>query len=254
MNLSIEQLNLADASVYETEGGRYDCFGHDATFQGAYPLNRMRILLTHHFPLEQGPVGQYVADLAQALQANEHEVRVIAIGGRQVREGLTVRTLACSTANSRSALPFDVPWFGVEPEGDLTFERLTAEQFNTYRDVLRHELDAEVASFDPQIIHAQYVWLWGQLALETGVPYVLTAWSPEFVSRARDDRYRPLADQAAENAGRIFVPDEHVRREVLDSFDDVALRTVLLANKVDSGLVAALVNHYLAVLDERFGT
>ena len=222
-------------------------------FQGAYPLTRMRILLTHHFPLEQGPVGQYVADIAQALQANGHQVSVIAVGGRAIAEGLTVRNVGCSAANSRSDLPFEVPWFGIEPEGDLTFEQLTAEQFNTYRDVLRHELDAEVASFDPQIIHAQHIWLWGQLALETGVPYVLTAWGPEFVSRARDDRYRPLADQAAENAGRIFVADEHVRGELLDGFDDVAVRTVLLDNKVDADLVAALVNHYQAVLDERFG-
>lgn len=214
----------------------------------------MRILLTHHFPLEQGVVGQYVADLAQALQADEHDVRVLVIGGPEKRDGFALRSVACSRSGSNFALPFDVPWFGIEPEGPLTFEQLSTEQFTTYRDVLRHELDVEVDSFDPQIIHAQHVWLWGQLALETGVPYVLNAWGPEFVSRARDNRYRAIADQAAENAGRIFVPDEHVRREVLDAFEEVALRTVLMPAKVDRGLVAALIHHYQGVLDERFGT
>jgi hypothetical protein len=189
-----------------------------------------------------------------ALQADEHEVRVICIGGPEHAEGVPLRSVACQHGGSKFALPFDVPWFGIEPDGELTFEQLSSEQFALYRDVLRHELDVEVDAFDPQIIHCQHVWLWGQLALETGVPYVLSAWGPEFVSRARDDRYRPIADQAAENAGRIFVPDEHVRREVLEAFDDVALRTVLMPDKVDSSLVAALIHEYQGVLDERFGT
>lgn len=214
----------------------------------------MRILLTHHFPLGHGTVGQYVADLAQALQSAQHDVHIVAVGHSRQRDGLTLRAVACLQEGSRFALPFDVPWFGVEPEGTLTFETLSSPQVSDYRDVLRHELDAEVETFDPQIIHSQHVWLWGQLALESGVPYVINAWGPELVSRARDDRYRTLADQAAENAGRIFVPDEHVRREVIDTFEEVALRTVLLDTTVDAGLVAALVNHYQAVLDERFGT
>ncbi len=214
----------------------------------------MRILLTHHFPIEQGKVGKYVTDLAQALQALKHDVHVIAVGGEPQRHGVALRVIGCSRPGSGCALPFDVPWFGIEPEGDVTFERLSADEFNAYRDVLRHELDVEVDSFDPQIIHAQYVWMWGQLTLETGVPYVLNAWGPEFVSRARDDRYRPLADQAAENAGRIFVPDEHVRRELLDCFEGVAHRAVLLSDRVDASMVAALIHHYQAVLDERFGT
>lgn len=214
----------------------------------------MRILLAHHFPLGVGTVGRYVAELAQALQAAEHEVRVVCIGGPPACEGLALRSIGTSHDGSKFALPFGVPWFGVEPEGELTFESLSADQLSTYRDVLRHELDVEVDSFDPQIIHAQHVWMWGQLALESGVPYVVSAWGPEFVSRARDDRYRLFADQAAENAGRIFVPDEHIRREVLEAFDDVALRTMLMADRVDAELASALADQYERVLDERFGT
>jgi hypothetical protein len=214
----------------------------------------MRILLTHHFPLGVGKVGCYVAGLAQALQAAEHDVRVICVGGPPMWEGLELRSIAVGQGGSKFALPFGVPWFGVEPNGELTFESLSRDQLNAYRDVLRHELDVEVDTFDPQIIHAQHVWIWGQLALESGVPYVVNAWGAEFVSRARDDSYRMYVDQAAENAGRIFVPDEHVRREVLETFDDVALRTLLLADTVDVTLASALADQYERVLDERFGT
>jgi hypothetical protein len=213
----------------------------------------MRILLTHHFPVALGNVGRYVADLAQALQAGGHEVRMIAVGDGTPLTTVALRIVSCLQQDSQSYLPFDVPWFGIEPEGPRTFEQLTSDELATYRNVLRRDLDAEVEAFDPQIIHAQHVWLWGQLALESGVPYVLSAWGPELVARARDDRYRPFADQAAENAGRIFVPDEHVRREVLNSFDDVAERTVLLPDSVDADVITALAAHYQTVLDDRFG-
>jgi hypothetical protein len=194
-----------------------------------------------------------VVALARALQADEHEVRIIAVGKSPSLPDLQVRSIACRGENG-SGIPFDVPWFGIEPEGELTFERLSADEFTVYRDRLRRDLDAEVEAFDPQIIHAQHVWLWAQLALETGVPYVVNAWGPEFVSRARDERYRPLADQAAENASRLFVPDEHVRREVLNTFEDLAQRTILLPTIADGALVGSLMQHYLTVLEDRFGS
>lgn len=212
----------------------------------------MRILLTSHFPLSQPlGAGRYVAELAAAMQTAGHDVRVVAIGTRHASDGVPLKSIACLDS---AALPFDVPWFGVEPEGPNTFESLTSDELSRYRDVLRSVLDEEVEKFNPQVIHAQHIWLWGQLALESGVPYVLTAWGPELVSRARDDRYRPLADQAAENASRIFVPDEHIRKEVLDAFEDVTQRAVLMPALVDNTLVSTLIEHYMEVLDDRFGT
>jgi hypothetical protein len=214
----------------------------------------VRILLTHHFPLDRSRIGKWVADLAVTLRAAEHDVRIVCVGECKSSDGLPLRTIGCNRADSKFALPFDLPWFGIEPEGPTTFESLASEAITEYRDVLRHELDVEVDEFNPQIIHCQHVWLWGQLALETGVPYVLSAWGPELVCRARDERYRALADQAAENASRIFVADEHIRREVLDTFEDVAARTLLLPDAVDPGTLAVLLDAYERVLDERFGT
>lgn len=210
----------------------------------------MRILLTSHLPIAQAGVGRYVGELAAAMQAAGHEVRTVAVGKHHESNGVQTRTITCLDS---AELPFDVPWFGIEPEGPTTFESLSTDELHQYRDVLRRVLDEEVEAFDPQVIHAQHVWLWGQLALESGVPYVLTAWGPELVSRARDDRYRPLADQAAENASRIFVPDEHIRKEVLDAFEDATQRTLLMPTLVDSTLVSALIEHYMVVLEDRFG-
>jgi hypothetical protein len=214
----------------------------------------MRVLLTHHFSIEYGPAGAFCRDLAQILLSRGHEVRLLTIGGPSQCDDLPLHAIGVNQSGHRRTLPFDVPYFGLEPVGPLTFEQLTVEQIHEYRDVLRHVLDEYVMDFNPQIVHAQHAWLWAQLALESGVPYVLTVWGAELVTRARDERYRLFADQAVENASRIFVADEHVRREVLDTFEDVAQQTVLMPDRVDDVVATMLLDQYESVLDERFGT
>ena len=126
----------------------------------------------------------------------------------------------------------------------------------------RLHLDAQVHGFDPHIIHAQHIWVQGQLALESGVPYVVNAWGPELIDSQHDARYRGLATQTAENAGRIFVPDEALRMQVVETFETPAETTLLINAELQpddsAGTIAAqgvgrLLAVYQAVLDERFG-
>ena len=95
---------------------------------------------------------------------------------------------------------------------------------------------------------------------ETGVPYVLNAWPEELADYARDRRYQSLADQAAENAGRILVADEAMSQRVGRSFESAAERTMVMPADLnaetpanDNAGVDALAAIYQSVLDERFG-
>jgi hypothetical protein len=111
-----------------------------------------------------------------------------------------------------------------------------------------------MAEFDPQMIHAQYVWLGGQLALESGAPYVLTAWGPEFDCAAADERYQPLLDQAAENASRILAVDQALARRLAARYESVADRVVCAPpSQFERGAERDLPALYAAVLRERFG-
>ncbi len=230
----------------------------------------MRILFLHHFPLTADAVGRLVERWALALVAAGHEVRALVVDdGTQGDEPFVVDRITCGQRGARPSemadeLDFELPRFAdaapVATGG--RFVDLSDEQLARYRHRLRRQLDQQIDHFNPHIIHAQHVWVQGQLALESGVPYVLGAWGPELADYHADPRYRPIANQAAENASRILAPDERLRQRVIETFDIVAERAVLMADElakateVDqpfSQTSASLVGIFQAVLDERFG-
>jgi len=235
----------------------------------------MRVVLLHHFPLEHGSAGSLVRQWATDLQAAGHSVRMLIVDSNGPTSADTIERVFCSAGDAAADLPFDVPHFGgsylsgssssasSERQSAPTFHGLTDEQLSAYRDVQRDRLDTIIAEFDPHVIHAQHVWVQGQLALETGVPYVLNAWGVELDEGQADERYRTLAAQAAENAGRILVADPALARQVVELFEIAPERTLVMppewtpsdaanspASEQRGASLAAL---YHMVYDERFG-
>lgn len=224
----------------------------------------MRILLAHHFPLRQSETGRLVWDWAEALVAAGDEVRLLVVDEQhRFGEPLAIERVVCGD-DPNADLTFKLPCFSSEEADERpAFSSLSDAQLAQYRERLRRRLDAQVLQFDPHVIHAQHVWVLGQLALESGVPYVLNAWGPELVDCRADARYRALAEQAAENASRIFAADETIRRQLVALFDRADDRTVLLPDELRLGeshvsqsrgqAAQRLQALYQSVLDERFG-
>jgi hypothetical protein len=213
----------------------------------------MRILITHLFPLEHCPVGGLVRTLAVALRAAGHDVHLLLVGGSDSAsdESLVVHRVTCRSGDPAADLDFDFPRFEGDSSGGQTFAAMSEEQLARYREVVRKRLDQEVDAFDPQVIQVEYVWLLGQLVLETGVPYVARAWGPELTSCSGMPRVRGLVQQAAENAGRIIVADRAEADVVRRTFEIASDRIAVLSTST----VAAepFVQLYRTVLEERFG-
>lgn len=224
----------------------------------------MRILLTHHAPLRRQPPGWFAWHAAQALAAAGHDVRLLVVDWQQhYGEPLEVERVICGD-DPNAELTFSLPRFTTEEPASSrpTFAELTDGQLMRYRDCQRSRLDDLILRFDPHMIHCQHVWLLGQLALESGVPYVLSAWESEFIDL--DARFHPLAEQAAENAGRIYLADDATQRRMTSAFELPEERIVSLAGtqqlasaevdpKVAQQVAAELAASYQQVLTERFG-
>ncbi len=192
----------------------------------------MRVLLTNHFPFHGSGTGTYTLDLAGALRSAQHEVRCLIVDrDSQTVVPFPVDHVTCRANDPTADLPFDFPCFTSHPASHNTFAQLSDRQLAQYRDVLRSRLDRLIADFDPHLIHCQHIWLLGHLALETGVPYVLTAQGTDLMGFEQDARYRGYAQQAAENAGRIMAASEYIRRQVIETFelDSDRVETVLSA-------------------------
>ncbi len=218
----------------------------------------MRIVFLHHFPLSHDQAGQWLQQAASGLVAAGHEVRVLLLGSSAAASAsaLPVETIVCRADGSEADLRFGLPAFsnGARGDGGPLFQNLSDLQLGEYRDRVRRRLDAIIDQFDPHVVHAQYVWIGGQLALESGVPYCLNAWGPELADYAADPRYHDLADQAAENAGRILSPSTDIAVQVEALFPLAADRLLVMPELLTPGEASTyLTGVYQAILADRFG-
>ena len=232
----------------------------------------MRILFMHHFPLRHSEAGPWVRRSALALAAAGHESRCLVVDSDEnkvsdenKRDALDTVRVTCRPGDPTADLPFEMPYFSAASPAAMpsTFAALSDRQLALYRERTRRRLDQLIESFNPHVIHAQHVWVQGQLALETGVPYVLNAWGSELIDYASDERYRRLADQAAENAGRILVPNAMLLEHLVTLFESAAERTQIMppglhltesASPAEQRQAAVdLLAIYQTVLAQRFG-
>ena len=234
---------------------------------------QLRILLTHHMPLGWSATGQEVSRLAAELRRQGHHVRCLVVDRAPADRGSadadqeSVRRIVCDPDSPTAQLKFRLPTFGPADSGEpvnngepaennshhagtTSFAALSDAELAAYRDVLREVLDDEVARFNPHVIHGQHIWIQGHLALEAGVPYLLTARGPELDLQASDGRYRRYAQEAAENAGRIIAPDEQVHRAVTATFGDLDHRVVVVPDDRPQRIEEL----YEEVLRARFGS
>ena len=228
----------------------------------------MRILFLHHFPERESLAGRWLVRWALALAGAGHDVRQLVVDANRVGDeslpggSLSVDRVVCDPLEPTAELKLDLPRFSQASAAGASarFHQLTDDELNAYRDVLRRRMDAHIDRFDPHVLHADHAWVLGQLALESGVPYVLNAWGPELVDARLDARYFPLAEQAAANAGRILVPDVQTLAEVERTFETEPGRTVVASAALSSdsptdakAAAIELAALYQALLDERFG-
>ncbi len=192
---------------------------------------RLRILLAHHASLDDGASGQNTRRLFDELRQHGHLVRLITIGDPRSALSNDHRTIAARK--------------GFDPVGDR-------ELFD-YRDQLRDVLDAEIRDFDPHVVHAQHAWLFAHMALEAGVPYVVTVWPEELEAVARDERFHRIAHESAENAGRLIVADAFTRQHASELFAAVDPERFVVLGDDDPAWLDRVLQAYHTTLTNRFG-
>jgi hypothetical protein len=222
----------------------------------------MRILFLHHAPLEESAVGRLTVQWQRLLSEAGHQARVLVVDNQRHPSDESNERVICHPSDASADLPFDVPRFSSDPHARLTFGELNDQQLQQYREVLRRRLDGQVDQFNPHVLHVQYVGILGQLAVETGAPYVTSAWGPELAANELGARIAPLAEQAAANAGRILTPNEATLRELLARFEFDAERAMIAPPELGmaperaeaDGAAEMLVAIYESLLAERFGS
>jgi hypothetical protein len=208
----------------------------------------MRVLLTSHQPFHQGIGGTNVYRLYDRLLAAGHEVRVFLAGA--IRESKReTRTIVCAPNNPAAEFAHELPTLYTEPFERHSFPSMNDQDLGEYREALRAGFDEEIAFFDPHIVHVQHLWIDGHLALESGAPYVVSAYTHELAALDADERFTRYVRETAENAGRILVNDSWLARELERRFE--LSPDLFGAQNLN---VDDLIQVYRGVSEARFGT
>jgi len=216
----------------------------------------MKILLVNHFPLEGSGSGTYTRNVAVHLSKLGHAVSIIFPENSQeflIPEGVKVHPVFF-TGNEEieNALPFNFPCFTTHPRSTFTFYDMTPLQKSAYLSTFEDEIAKEIEDFQPDIIHAQHIWILSQIVSKFGCPFLMTAHGTDLMGYQKAPDFRRFSDEAVEKASKIIVISEDIDQLVADTFPMSKGKTVLMKNGYDNTVFYPEDNRKKAVL-EKFG-
>lgn len=198
----------------------------------------MRVLLINHFPLEGSGSGIYTQNVADVLLKLGHEVMVIAPDHKQVtNKDFLVRSIIFSNGvNKNFHLPFNFPCFTTHPFSNTTFYELTDTQISDYTNTFLDFIYKAKEDFNPDIIHAQHLWVSSYCALKTGIPFVTTCHGTDLIGFRKGKRYRNMTIDAVKSASFIIAISNQVKKDILNLFDISDKKIKVISNGFNSDI------------------
>lgn len=196
----------------------------------------MKITLINHFPLTGSGSGTYTRNIAEYLVDRGHDVSIIfpenvpvqKIDGLEGVELFPVYFTGDEPVDD--ALPFNFPCFTTHPRSLQTFAQLNDVQMKQYLDAFNRALDHVCASFQPDIIHGQHMWILSMLAAERSVPTVVTIHGTDMMGCEKWPDLKRYADRAAEKCSAALAISHDNYNQALNLFPGLKDKLILLQN------------------------
>jgi glycosyltransferase involved in cell wall biosynthesis len=183
----------------------------------------MRVLIPNHFPLEGSGSGIYTQNVARELVSKGHEALAITPGHDEQTgfpfEVHTILFLPDEGGNSKiEHLPFNFPCFTTHPLSTTTFADLDDAQRGMYIKAFRAAIDSAVFEWEPEVIHAQHLWITPYAAKLTGIPYVVTAHGTDLMGIRKYGEWKSFALEGARGAGTVIAVSKQVVRDTIELY------------------------------------
>ncbi len=182
----------------------------------------MKVLLVNHFPLQGSGSGIYTMNIAKELLNEGHKVFVIDIDNHmEVNDnyGFLRETIICDAEkNQFPDLNFNFPCFTTHPRSTMTYYDLTPAQIRTYVSIYCEKVQAVVQDFQPDIIHAQHIWVAPFAAATTRLPFIITAHGTDLMGFKKDARYHPYAMEGINRAFKVITISKQVHEDVKELY------------------------------------
>ena len=201
----------------------------------------MRVLLPNHFPLEGSGSGIYTQNVAREITNKGHEALVIT-PAHDEQEGFPfeVRTILFTADGaediSERRLPFNFPCFTTHPLSTTTFADLDDDQRQAYVQAFQAAIDAAVLDWNPDLIHAQHMWVTGYAALMAEMPYVVTAHGTDLMGFRKYEAWKELALEGTQHAHAIIAISRQVARDTMKLYKIPEERVHIVMNGFDENI------------------
>ncbi|MCD4820324.1 MAG: glycosyltransferase family 4 protein [Candidatus Cloacimonetes bacterium] len=199
----------------------------------------MRILLINHFPLQGSGSGIYTLNIASELIKLNHEVFVIDIDNVLDTNNYSFRrrTIMCDKSINKDAdLPFNFPCFTTHPRSLKTYYDLSDHEIEEYIATFQRTTDEICQDFQPDLIHAQHLWITPYVAAKTGIPFVITVHGTDLMGFEKDERYHKFVFEAAEKAKYIITISNQVHQKTIKLVNPNHSKLVLNPNGFDQDI------------------
>jgi len=201
----------------------------------------MRVLLPNHFPLEGSGSGIYTQNVAREITNKGHEALVVT-PAHDEQEGFPfeVRTILFAPDGaediSKRRLPFNFPCFTTHPLSTTTFADLDDSQRNAYVQAFQAAIDSAVLDWNPEVIHAQHLWVTGYAAHKAEIPYVVTAHGTDLMGFRIYEDWKAMALEGAKHAQTVIAISKQVARDAIELYGIPEERVRIVMNGFDENI------------------
>ncbi|MEE9512449.1 MAG: glycosyltransferase [Anaerolineales bacterium] len=201
----------------------------------------MRILIPNHFPLEGSGSGIYTQNIAREIAKKGHKALAIT-PAHDEQEGFPfeVRTILFTADGAESEggprLPFNFPCFTTHPLSTATFADLDDDQRQAYVQAFQTAIDAAVLDWNPDLIHAQHLWVTGYAAHRAEMPYVVTAHGTDLMGFRIYEDWKAVALDGAQHAQTVIAISKQVARETIELYGIPDERVRIVMNGFDENI------------------
>ncbi|MDY6786499.1 MAG: glycosyltransferase family 4 protein [candidate division WOR-3 bacterium] len=186
----------------------------------------MKILYLTPFPIVKSSSGLYTKNLAGYFLSHGHNPVIINIDNENYKydEDVKIMTIPFSKITD-----FEFPCFTTHPHTNNKFYTMNDSQIHKYHNILKQSYEKIITSFEPDIIHSQYLWVNAAIVGEiTDIPQIVTAFGNEINAVRKDLRYKEYVDNAIESATYIVAPSKQIEQSIKKDFglDRAKLRQI----------------------------
>ena len=200
----------------------------------------MRVLLINHFPLAGSGSGVYVKNIAENLVKKGHEVCIIMPENTtkiEKVENVKIHPVYFKREEIiEGQLKFNFPCMDPHPRSSFLFEDMTDLQIKQYENAFKKAVEQEIIEFNPDVIHAQHIWIISSVLDEYNIPILITSHGSDIMGYNESDKYHRHFKKAANDCKKIVAISNHNKEEICEIFSEYSNKIITISNGYDKNV------------------